>query len=112
MAKVIKQAGKDEEITLEWAVENAQKSYNAIFEVFDELVKPKQTKEKKELTEIGKKMTNNLVRSLKMATLLSDEKAVLNSIFGEFGDLASKVEVVQKTNVVNMFKEDGDDQAE
>lgn len=100
MSKVIKQIGKDSEMTLDWAVEQAQTAYNLIFESLDQLVNPLlTTKDRSDLVNNCKSVTNSLVKSLKIATLLSSEEAVLNSIFGKFEGL--EVEVVEKPDVVD-----------
>jgi len=103
MSKVIKQVGKESEMTLDWAVEQAQSAYNVIFETLDALVNPLLTTEdRSDLVNNCKSVTNSLVKSLKIATLLSSEEAVLNSIFGEFEGI--DVEVVEKPNIVEFEK--------
>lgn len=97
MGKVIRQKGMESEIDLNWSVDKAQESYELLFSYLDELVKPHTVKEKEVLVDNSKELVNALVRSLKMATLLSDQDAVLNTLFPGFD-----VEIVEKVNGVNL----------
>lgn len=97
MGKVIRQKGMDSEIDLNWSVDKAQESYELLFSYLDEFMKPHTVKEKEVLVDNSKELVNALVKSLKMATLLSDQDAVLNSLFPGF-----EVEIIEKVNTVDL----------
>ena len=103
MGKVIRQKGKDSEIDLNWAVDRAQESYELLFNYLDELAMPHKVNEKQVLVDNSKTLVNSLVRALKMATVLSSEDAVLNSLFPGFDvEIVEKVEPVE--NVIEYSK--------
>ena len=94
MKKVIKQEGHDTEIDLDWAADTAQQAYGTLFSYLDELKEPHTREEKKTLVDGSKTLVNNLVKSLKIATLLADPDVVLDTVF------PMPVEIVEKVDPV------------
>lgn len=82
--KVIKQVGKPnaEEIDLEWANDNAQKSYDLLFGYLDVIKEKNPDLEK--CVDGAKNCANTMVNMIKLAVLLSDPDEVLKTVFYEF----------------------------
>ena len=91
MTKVIKQTtiNDAEEITLEWANSNAQKSYDLLMGYLD-VIKEKHPEVEKSVVG-AKDCANMMVNMIKLAVLLSDPDEVLKTVFFEF-----PVEIIEK----------------
>ena len=95
MPKIIKQEGHDTVLDLEWAVDQSTEVYNTLFAYFDEMVNPHSTADRKMLSDNCKSLLNTFVKTLKIATLLSDEDVVLDSLFSNYDIDMSHVSVVE-----------------